>query len=113
MEPEFYMSLIRISVLLGLLVLCINLFIRHGLGKFIGNASSNCNIQVLERTAVAPDVYLAMVRIGSRYYAAGISEKKIEIIREIDEGELLAVSVEADDEESLFENIRKCFHKIR
>ena len=51
--------------------------------------SSGSNMEVLENLRVAPDKFLQIVRIGSRYFVIGVGKSEINTICEISEDDFV------------------------
>ncbi len=56
-----------------------------------GAISSGRHIQVLERVMLGRDACLALLRVGSSVYLASVSSGRVELVREVDPKELVAV----------------------
>jgi flagellar protein FliO/FliZ len=81
-----------LPLIFSLLAIVLVLYLCYVFSKFISkkvnNVSSLNNIQILERVALAQDKGLAVVEVCGKYYLIGFANNNIEILKELDGGDL-------------------------
>jgi flagellar biogenesis protein FliO len=83
-----------LPLIFALIAIAAVLYLCYLLSRFLAkranSAANTANIRILERVALAQDKGLAIARICGRCYLIGFSTDRVEILKEIDESELLS-----------------------
>lgn len=82
MEGELWKAILRLIIFLPLVLLLAYWSIKVGASR--GPLSQNTrNMRLVERIALGPKTGLCIVRISGKYYLIGISEQKVELLKEL------------------------------
>lgn len=101
MEGELWKALLRVIIFLPLVLLLAYWSIRFGASKGPLSQSSK-TMNIVERIAVGPKSSLCIVKIGEQYLLIGISEQKIELLKELpDYGELDSIKMGVQERQNL------------
>lgn len=82
MEGELWKALLRLVIFLPLVLLLAYWSIRFGASRGQMWQGSR-NLRVMERIALGQKAGLCIVKVGQEYYLIGISEQKIELLKEL------------------------------
>ena len=82
MEGDLWKALLRLVIFLPLVLLLAYWSIRIGASRGQMWQGSR-NLQVMERIALGTKAGLCIVKVGREYYLIGISEQKIELLKEL------------------------------
>ncbi len=79
--------------LLGVLIVFILiLIVTYYTTKWIGKSglvqTQSQNISVIETFKIAPNKYIQIIKLGTKYYAIGVSKENIEFLTELEEEQL-------------------------
>lgn len=69
-------------------VLALAAFLTKWIAKYQNIKISNRNIQVIETERIAPNKYVQIVKIGSKYVAVAITKEHVTMLSELNEDEL-------------------------
>lgn len=83
----FELMLSFLKMILGLTAVLGLLYVTLRFGKKM-NYGQNQYIQVVEKVAVHNQVFLTIVRVGTTYHLASVSQGKMELLRELPQEEV-------------------------
>lgn len=81
-EGELWKAILRLVIFLPLVLLLAYWSIRIGASRGQMWQGSR-NLRVVERIALGPKSGLCIVKVGQEYYLMGISEQRIELLKEL------------------------------
>jgi flagellar protein FliO/FliZ len=95
-----------ISVLIVfILVLAATYFITKWIGKSGVVPTHTKNIRVLETFKIAPNKYIQIVQLGSKYYSIGISKENITFLTPLEEEQLDLTTEQRDNQSIPFQDL--------
>lgn len=83
-------SIVNIGLMLivFIIVLALAYFVSKALASHNGRLQQRKNLKVIETIQIAPNKYIQLVKIGTGYYAIGLTKDKITTIDKLDEKDL-------------------------
>ncbi|NLC77284.1 MAG: flagellar biosynthetic protein FliO [Clostridia bacterium] len=82
MERELWTAVLRIVIFLPLVLLLAYFSIKVGASRGQMWTGSG-NLRLVERIALGPKAGLCIVKVGQEYYLIGVSEQKVELLKEL------------------------------
>lgn len=97
---EYGAVLFRMVMMLAAVCAFALVTLRWGLRRFVAPRTANGPVEVVSRTVVEPRRAILVVRVGARHLVVGSSEAGMNLLTELEAGELAVAETTAQEHES-------------
>lgn len=106
-----------LQLLAVIVIFVIILFATYYVTKWIAKSgvmqSRAKNIKVIETFKIAPNKYIQIIRLGSKYCAIGISKENISFLVDLEEGQLDLSGMSNQEQQASFQELLQRFGRNR
>lgn len=108
MDVQFWWMFLKIVIFLPFILILIYISMKYG-GSKLQNIQNGKYIKILERASISKENSLLVVKIGQKGYVMASTNRKIEIITELSQEEI--IEIEASKVIPQYENLKDFYEK--